>query len=90
MNSGDSDSNNNQDGGQDFTGGGGLGDGDFIFSSKDLIYDYNKNELVIYGELYDSYYAIINGLINEGELSDDMINYIKTYYNSLLKPTNNE
>lgn len=90
LNSGDSDSNNNQDGGQDFTGGGGLGDGDFIFSSKDLIYDYNKNELVIYGELYDSYYAIINGLINEGELSDDMINYIKTYYNSLLKPTNNE
>ena len=85
-NGADSDSSWNTD----FSGGGGLGDGDFIFSSTDLIYDYEKNELVSYGELYDSYYAIINGLINEGKLTEEMVAYINSYYSYLLKVNNKE
>lgn len=74
----------------DFNGPGGLGEGDFIFSSTDLIYDFEKNELVPYGELYDNYYAIINGLINEGQLTEEMVAYIKDYYSSLIKVNNQE
>ena len=90
INSGENGADSDSSWNTDFSGGGGLGDGDFIFSSTDLIYDYEKNELVSYGELYDSYYAIINGLINEGKLTEEMVAYINSYYSYLLKVNNKE
>ena len=63
--------------------GGSVGDEDYDFPSKDVIYDYDKGILEAYGKYYSTYYTEIINLINDGTISKEMEIYLKAYFEKL-------
>ena len=65
-------------------GPGGLGTGEIIYGSNDMIFDPNKNEYVSYGELLNEYYAKVSEMINDGKTSDEVAELADYYYGLLF------
>ncbi len=68
---------------------GGLGTGDRIYASNDVIYDPYSNSYVIYGQLLDEYNARATDKILDGQITEDFVKFIEEYFKSLseYKPT---
>lgn len=69
-------------------GTGGLGTGEIIYGSNDMIYDPNKNEYVPYSELINEYFAKINELIIDGKTTDEAAKLAEYYYGLLFGSSN--
>lgn len=73
-------------------GSGSPGDGSDLYASSDKIYDpfgEEGGEYKPYGEAYDDYYKIVEGLMIEQAFDDDLLKFITNYFNKLsngLKP----
>ena len=65
-------------------GSGGLGTGDVIYGSNDMIFDPNKNTYVPYGELLNEYYAKVDELIKDGKTSEEISKLAEYYYGLLF------
>ena len=65
-------------------GSGGLGTGDVIYGSNDMIYDPNRNTYVPYGVLLNEYFAKANELITDGKASDEAAALAEYYYGLLF------
>ena len=73
---------------------GGMGDGNTLSGSDDVIYDPNyQTDLgevggyVEYNNVINEYYAVISNLIYEGEIPEDMAQYIEDYFSRLFDAT---
>lgn len=64
--------------------GGSIGDGDYIYASRDYIFDYDTGKLDVYGKYYTQYYDTIINLINEGSLTPEMEDYLRAYFEKLV------
>lgn len=73
-NTGDDDPNGN---------GGGNGKYDFVFGSDDMIYDPDSATQVSYGEVLDEYYAKVQNKIIAGEVSEELADILKSYFEIL-------
>ena len=62
---------------------GGLGSGDAIYGSDDLIYDPDTNSYVTYGEVLNKYYAKIAELLLDGTLTEEEIEAVNEYFATL-------
>ena len=62
---------------------GGLGTGETIYGSDDLVYDPDTGTYRPYGEILDSYYAKVNELIVDGKLDDDVKKAAENYFGIL-------
>lgn len=69
--------------------GGSAGDGEYIYASRDYIFDYDTGELKEYGKYYIQYYDTIINLINEGSLSPEMEDYLRAYFEKLVSGIDN-
>ena len=64
--------------------GGGFGKGDMLYGSDDLVYDPATGEYVTYGELFNYYYAIVESMLREGNLTEEQQAVIRAYFEILL------
>ncbi len=62
---------------------GGIGSGNLLFGSDDVIMDPERNEQVVYGEVFDKYYSIISQKRQDGVDLDEIEQYIVDYLNAL-------
>lgn len=88
-NGGGNTGSNDNEGNENF-GNGGLGNGDYIFAAKDYFYDYDSGKWMAYGVFYNDYYSIIDSLIQDGTISEEMVQYVKDYFNKLLNGLNED
>ena len=65
------------------TGGGG-GHGDTIYAGDDIFYDPDEG-LVPYYEVIAKYSAYIEGLVQDGVISEELANYYIEYFNNLYE-----
>lgn len=63
---------------------GGMGDGNEIYGSDDLIYNPDTGEFVKYGELLEEYHSKVLYLLMNGDWSDETKRYIEKYYEILF------
>ena len=69
---------------------GGLGSGELIVGSQDVIYDPERNDYVKYSEVIDRYNAIFLESKIDGLLSDDMAELIEAYFTALFSPADKD
>lgn len=69
---------------------GGMGSGELIVGSQDIIYDPTKDDHVKYSEVIDIYNAIFLESKIDGLLSDDMAELIEAYFTALFSPSNKD
>ena len=69
---------------------GGLGSGELIVGSQDVIYDPYKGEYVKYSEVIDIYNAIFLENKIDGVLSEEMAELIEKYFTALFSPSNKD
>lgn len=69
---------------------GGLGSGELIVGSQDVIYDPFKGEYVKYSEVIDIYNAIFLENKIDGVLSEEMAELIEKYFTVLFSPSNKD
>lgn len=74
------------------TNGSGTGDGngENIYAADDLIYDYENDRYVSYGELIEFYYNKVVEGMNDGSLPEDLQDLIAQYFASLYNETNSD
>lgn len=77
------------DGDQTITDGG-LGSGELIMGSSDVIYDPFRGEYVKYSEVIDRYNAIFLENRIDGVLSEEMAELIEKYFSTLFSPSDKE
>ena len=70
--------------------GGGLGTGDMIFGSNDLIYDPRTNSYVPYGDVIYDYHAIATQKIVDISADRELEDIITRYFNSLYGSVDGE
>lgn len=63
---------------------GGYGNGDMLYGSDDLVYDPITGEYVKYGELFNYYYAMVEAMLRDGNLTEDQKAVIRAYIEILL------
>lgn len=63
--------------------GGGAGGGDMQYAGDEQIYDYKQNQHVSYTEVIAEYYASMIQASLEGELSEEMVEFILKYFSQL-------
>lgn len=63
---------------------GGYGKGDMLYGSDDAVYDPSTGEYVEYGEIFNDYYAIVEALLREGNLTEEQQAVIRAYFEILL------
>ncbi len=68
-------------------GSGGLGTGDVIYGSNDLVYDPDTNTYRPYGELLNEYFAKANEQITDGKTSDKISDAAEDYFGKLFGGT---
>lgn len=81
-----SDSGDSEEGEDNKTNGGGYDDGEEVYGSNDLIYDPFAEDgagYVVYGDAYDSYYAKIEALLLDGNLSPETQKILIAYFTKL-------
>ena len=69
---------------------GGLGSGELIVGSEDVIYDPVRDAYVKYSEVIDRYNAIFLESKIDGLLSDEAAELIEAYFTALFSPSNKE
>ena len=69
---------------------GGLGSGEMIYGSDDMIYDPDKDAYVTYGEVIDRYFAKITELLVDGNLTPEMEEMLSDYFAFLFNGTANK
>lgn len=69
---------------------GSAGRGELEFGSDDIVYDPIANEFVKYGEIFNRYYSAVLERMVDGEIPEDLEEYIAAYYAALLKGTTDE
>lgn len=70
-------------------GSGGLGTGDILFGSDDEFFDPNLGT-VVFGDVITKYYADIISKIDDGEVSDELREYLEKYFEYLFGNLNNK
>lgn len=63
--------------------GGGAGTGEMQYAGDEQVYDYKRNEHVSYTEVVGEYYASMLQASLEGELSEDVSEFILKYFSQL-------
>ncbi len=71
-------------------GDGGIGTGDRVYGSNDVIYDPHSNTYVTYGTLLDEYNAKATDKILDGRINEDFKKFIEEYFKSLSEYTSPE
>ena len=69
---------------------GGLGSGELIVGSQDIIYDPSREDYVKYSEVIDLYNAIFLEKKVDGLLSEEMAELIQAYFTELFSPSNKD
>ena len=69
---------------------GGLGSGELIVGSQDVIYDPTRADYVKYSEVIDIYNAIFLEKKIDGVLSEEMAALIEAYFTALFSPSNKD
>ncbi len=69
---------------------GGLGSGELIVGSQDIIYDPTRDDYVKYSEVIDIYNAIFLESKIDGLLSEEMAELIEAYFTALFSPSNKD
>ncbi len=64
-------------------GSGGIGTGDRVYGSNDMIYNPYTNEYVPYGQLFDEYNNRVLQMIEDGRIPPDFEEFTKEYFRSL-------
>lgn len=72
---------------EDKGGDGGLGSGETLYGSDDMIYFYEEDRYVTYGEAIDIYYARVSEMLLNGEIPEDMKKHIEDYFAALYNGT---
>ncbi len=72
----------NDDDNQDI-GSGGIGTGELIYGSNDMLYDYRTNTYVPFGQLLADYRAKANEKVNDGKLEEDFAAFVKAYFQKI-------
>ncbi len=67
----------------DQIGGGGMGTGDLIYGSNDVIYDPYTNTYVPYGTLLAEYNARALDMIEDGKIPPDFSDFVNEYFKNL-------
>ncbi len=62
---------------------GGLGTGEMIYGSNDMIYDYRTNTYIHFGELLAEYRARANEKVNDGKFEEDFAEFVKSYFRKI-------
>ena len=65
-------------------GSGGLGTGEVIYGSNDLVFDPDTNTYRPYGELLNEYFAKANEQITDGKTSDKITDAAEEYFAKLF------
>ena len=65
-------------------GAGGLGTGDVIYGSNDLVFDPDTNTYRPYGEILNEYFAKANEQITDGKVSDEISDAAEEYFGTLF------
>ncbi len=71
-------------------GGGGMGTGDRVYGSNDMIYDPDTNTYVTYGTLLDAYNASAIEKVNDNRINADFAKFIEEYFKTLSDPNANK
>ncbi len=66
---------------------GGLGTGEMIYGSDDMIYDPDSGTYVTYGEVIDAYFARISEQLADGKLSSELEDILTDYFAMLFNGT---
>ncbi|MBQ9151638.1 MAG: hypothetical protein IJX72_05250 [Clostridia bacterium] len=69
---------------------GGLGPGNMIYGSDDVVYDPDKNAYVTYGEVINSYFAKITEMMVDGSLPPELEEMLSDYFAFLFNGTENK
>lgn len=69
---------------------GGIGSGELIMGSQDVIYDPNRDGYVQYSEVIDLYNAIFLEKKIDGVLSEEVAALIESYFTALFGPSNKD
>ena len=69
---------------------GGLGSGELIVGSQDVIYDPGREDYVKYSEVIDLYNAIFLEKKVDGVLSEEVAALIEAYFSALFSPSNKD
>ncbi len=69
---------------------GGLGSGELIVGSQDIIYDPTKDDYVKYSEVIDIYNAIFLESKIDGLLSEEVAELIEAYFTALFSPSDKD
>ncbi len=64
-------------------GGGGMGTGDLVYGSNDVIYDPYTNTYVAYGTLLAEYNAKAIDMIEDGKIPPDFSEFVNEYFKTL-------
>ncbi len=64
-------------------GSGGIGTGELIYGSNDMIYDYRTNTYVPFGQLLADYRAKANEKVNDGKFDEDFAEFVKAYFQKI-------
>ena len=68
---------------------GGAGTGEMQYAGKDQIYDHETDAYEAYGKLLtERYYPLMHQKLKDGQLSEEMVEFIKNYFNELQTGAN--
>lgn len=81
------DDNNSSDSNDDKISGGGYGEGETKYAHDDYFFHYDpatgESTFYAYGKFYTTYQGYFEALSNEGVLTDEMREFIESYFNKL-------
>ena len=69
---------------------GGLGSGEIIYGSDDMIYDPDKGEYVVYGTVINDYYPTVVEKMFDSGIPDDLEEFVLDYFATLFNGTADE
>ena len=69
---------------------GGLGSGNIVYGSDDLIYYPDENAHIVYGNVINDCFSVVDRLLLDGNASDEMEKFIRDYFTYLYDGTENE
>ena len=69
---------------------GGIGSGETIYGSDDMVYDPDTGAYVKYGEIINAYYAKYSQLMIDGKLPEDVAKKLAEYFDTLFNGADKE
>ena len=71
-------------------GEGGYGSGETVYGSDDIVLDPITGEHVKYGDLINTYYAMVTEALTSGEVSEEVEQLINQYFSHLFNGAKQE